>query len=197
MMKSKMEEFRRKIFTPKLFLTDVFFIIINIPNTFSALKNRDIGRKFMEKIMTVVTAVNGCSYCTWFHAKQAVSSGLSDDEVKNMLKLQFQSDASDYELIGLLYAQHYAETNRNPDEEMTKKLGDFYGKRTANHIILFIRLIYFGNLQGNTFDAFIARLQGKRIHNGNLLFELIFFVLNLPIMGPLIPFVKKYRMENH
>lgn len=190
-----MKEFRRKIFTPGLFFSDSWYVFKNIPKAVSAMRNKKVGRKFMEKIMTVVTAVNGCSYCTWFHANQAVASGLSDDEVKNMLKLQFQSDASDYELIGLLYAQHYAETSRNPDKEMTQKLEEFYGKRTAEHIVLFIRLIYFGNLTGNTFDAFLARLKGQKVHNGNFFFELIFFIFNLPIMGPLIPFARKYRKE--
>jgi len=54
--------------------------------------------------MTVVTAVNGCTYCTWFHAKQAVTSGISEKEVKNMLNLLFEADASDFEVPALLYA---------------------------------------------------------------------------------------------
>lgn len=190
-----MKEFRRKIFTPKLFISDLFYILTNVPNAISAMRNKDIDRKFMEKIMTVVTAVNGCSYCTWFHSKQALSSGLTQDEIKNMLKLQFKSDSSDYELLGLLFAQHFAETNRKPDEDMIQKLEEFYGERTANHIMLFIRMIFFGNLQGNTFDAFLARLKGSKIHNGNFIFELVFFLFNLPIMGPLIPIAKKYNRE--
>lgn len=196
MKEMKMNEFRRKIFTPRLFFSDLFFVMGNIPNAVAAMGNREIGRKFMEKIMTVVTAVNGCSYCTWFHAKQAVASGISEDEIKNMLHLQFSADANDHELTGLLFAQHYAETDRKPDREMVEKLESFYGKRTADHILLFIRMIYFGNLQGNTFDAFLARLEGKKIHNGNFLFEFIFFIFNFPIMAPLIPMVKKYRKKD-
>lgn len=191
-----MKEFHKRIFTPGLFLGDTIFVFSNIFNFISALRNRELGRQFMEKVMTVVTAINGCTYCTWFHARQALASGLSPDEIKNMFNLQFHSDASDHEMPALLYAQHYTETNRNPDPDMTRKLFDFYGDRTARHIILFIRMIYFGNLQGNTFDAFLARLKGQKVKDGNFVFELLFFILNIPFMAPLIPFVRKDRKAN-
>ena len=143
--------------------------------------------------MTIVTAVNGCSYCTWFHAKQAVSSGISEEEVKNMLNLQFKADASEFELLGLLYSQHYAETNRKPDDDMTEKLFEYYGDKTAKHIIIMIRMIFFGNLLGNTFDAFLSRLKGNKAENSNVIFETVFFILNAPFMLSLLPFIKKYR----
>ena len=187
------QKFDRKIFTLKLLFVDLGFLMGKTPQIIAALRNKEISKSFMEKIMTVVTAVNGCTYCTWFHAKQAVSTGISEEEVKNMLNLQFKADASDFELPGLLYAQHYAETNRNPDKEMTDQLFEFYGDKTANHIILFIRMIYFGNLDGNTFDAFLSRLQGNKVVNSNVIFEFFFFIIHAPIMLPLIPFTKKYR----
>jgi len=188
-----MNKFSRKIFSPSLFFSDLAYLITRVFHMISAMRDRQIDRRFMEKIMSVVTAVNGCVYCTWFHAKQAASAGLSDDEIKNMMKLQFESDATDHELIGLLYAQHYAETDRKPEHEMRAQLESFYGARTAGHIELLIRMIYFGNLYGNTFDAFLARLRGSKVQGGNFIFELIFFVLNLPFMVPLLPFVKRYR----
>lgn len=186
-------KFDKKIFTFSLFLKDSFFLGANFLKLISATRNKKIGKVFMEKIMVVVTAVNGCSYCAWFHAKKAVSSGISKDEVKNMLNLQFKADVSDFELMALLYAQHFAETNRNPDKEMYNKLLEFYGKETAEHIILIIRIIFFGNLYGNTFDAFLSRLKGDVANGSNVIFETIFFILNIPFMLPLVPFTKKYR----
>ena len=46
-----------------------------------------------------------------------------------MLNLQFAADASDFEVVALLYAQHYAETNRNQDKEMTKNCLTFTEKK--------------------------------------------------------------------
>ena len=183
--------FDKKIFTAKVFFGDLFFLVSRFPGIIKALKNKKISKALVEKIMTVSTAVNGCVYCTWFHAKQAVSSGISEQEIKNMLNLQFQADASDFEIPALLYTQHYAETSRNPDPEMTDKLVNFYGKKTASDIYLFIRIIYWGNLIGNTWDAVLSRFRGKPAENSNLLFEMVFFLLTFLFMFPAMLMMKK------
>jgi len=159
----------------------------------SAGRDKNIGKAFSEKIMNVVTAVNGCVYCAWFHAKLAASSGISQEEIKNMMRLQFQTDASDHELPALLYAQHYAETDRKPDAEMTQKFMQFYGDKTAKHIIMYILMIFFGNLYGNTFDAFLNRFKGQKPEKGNIVFEFLFFIVNAPFLLPILPFTKRYR----
>ncbi len=182
--------FDRKIFTAGLFLSDIGFLIWNLPKIISAFRNKDITRKFIEKIMNVTTAVNGCVYCSWFHAKQAIASGISEREVKNMMKLQYQADATDFELMAMLYAQHFAETNRKPDPDMTKRLFDYYGENTANHIILMIRIIFFGNLWGNTWEAVISRLKGKPAPNSNIIFEIVYFFMNFIIIIPAMIIVR-------
>jgi len=158
-----------------------------------AKKKKRVTNSFREKIMLVTTSLNGCVYCAWYHAKLSVKSGVEKKEVNNLLKLQFNTNSTDFETLGLLYAQHYAETVRNPDKEMTDKLFEFYGKETAEDIILFIRAIYFGNLAGNTFDAYLSRRKGIKAKNSNALFEFIFFIFSAPILWPTMPYVKKYR----
>lgn len=146
--------------------------------------------------MLVVTAVNSCPYCAWFHAKKALLAGLPKEQINSMLSLQFTVHPDDYETVALLYAQHFAETNRQPDESMTKKLFEYYGKKTAQHIILAIRLIYFGNLSGNTFDAFLSRLKGKPAENSNVIFEFLFFLISAPILLPALPHATQYKKES-
>lgn len=185
------QKFTKKIYTTRLLFNDLGFLVSSTSQIRAAFKDEKIGKVFMEKIMTVVTAVNGCKYCEWFHAKQAVAVGISNEEVKNMLSLQFDADASDTEIIGLLYAQHYAETDRHPSEEMTQKLQQFYGEESAKHIILMIRIIFFGNLSGNTFDAFVSRFKGVKAQKSSFLFEFLFSLLTAPIMIPLLLLSKK------
>ena len=62
-------QFNRRIFTAKSFIKDFCFLLSRFPQIVGIINNKKITRAFMEKIMTVVTAVNGCTYCTWFHAK--------------------------------------------------------------------------------------------------------------------------------
>jgi AhpD family alkylhydroperoxidase len=187
--------FDKRIFTAGTLITDIGFLSYKLPEMVGLLRDKKISKALIEKIMTVVSAVNGCTYCTWFHAKQAISSGISEEEVKNMLNLQFHADASDFELLALLYAQHYAETNRNPDNEMTAKLFEYYGITTAKHITLIIRMIFFGNLLGNTFDAFLSRLRGNKAQNSNGAFEAIFFIFTAPFMLPATLLSRKYRQN--
>jgi AhpD family alkylhydroperoxidase len=174
----------KKIFSPAILFRDLGFLISRAPALVGAMRNPDIGRVFMGKIMMVVTAVNGCTYCTWFHARQAVTSGMSDNEIRDMFDLQFEASATEQELPGLLFAQHYAETNRNPEPEMTARLDEFYGEKTARDIMLLIRVIFFGNLLGNTFDAFPSRLKGQKAENSSALFELLFYLATFWLMLP-------------
>jgi AhpD family alkylhydroperoxidase len=188
-----MDHFQGKIYNFRLYREDVGFVIKNIPRFFKAFRNKNISRSFAEKIMLVVTAVNGCRYCSWFHAKQAIASGMSENEIREMLDLQFHANASDQEIPALLYAQNYAETDRKPDREVTERLYGFYGKKIAQDIILYIRAIFIGNYTGNTFDAFISRIQGVKAENSNVFFEFAFFVLNFPILVPVYLILKNKK----
>ena len=178
------DQFEKRIFTPGLFLNDVGFLLTHGPSTVGAARNENITRTFVEKIMTVTTAVNECTFCAWYHAKAAVASGIGAEEVKSLLDLQFQATASDFEIMALLYAQHYAETNRQPETHMTARLFDTYGQRTATHIMLVIRTISFGNLLGNTWDAVLSRFKGRPAPESNVAFELAFFLLTFWFMVP-------------
>ena len=90
------EIFDRKIYSFLLLINDLGFMVLRIPQLIAASRNSDISKSFSEKIMLVVTGINGCTYCEWFHAKQAISSGLSREEIKNMLSCQFDADSSDF-----------------------------------------------------------------------------------------------------
>lgn len=189
--------FDKKIYTAWLLLKDLGFLLTRLPLMRGAARNPKISKAFVEKIMAVTTAVNGCVYCRWFHAKQAVAAGITDEEVRNLFDLQFQADASDFELMALLYAQHYAETDRRPDDDMSARLVETYGPRTAGHIMLYIRMIYFGNLAGNTWDAAISRFAGAPAPRSSVVFELVFVGLAAWVMVPILWLMRRERRRRH
>jgi hypothetical protein len=178
--------FTKRIFTAGLFFNDLGFLIWNLPKIIKVFTNKQNPKHLIEKILIVTDAVNGCIYCSWLDAKLAIKSGISEDEINNMLKLQFHTNASASELNALLFAQHFAETNRNPDPEMTNKLFDYYGEKTAKNIILAIRTVTFGNLYFNTWGAVISRFKGNPAPNSNVVFEMFYFILNFIIILPFI-----------
>lgn len=180
------QRFSKKIFTAGLFFNDLGFVIWNLPTIIKIFVLKRKPERLIEKIVMVTDAVNGCIYCSWMDAKLAIRSGISEEEIRNILKLEFHTDVSPYELDALLYAQHYAETNRNSNPEMTAKLFDTYGKEIATDIIVAIRMVTFGNLYFNTWLAVIGRLKGNPAPDSNVIFETVYFLLNFIIILPFV-----------
>jgi len=178
--------YTKRIFTAGSFCSNLGFLLWHAPKIIGVFTGKHHPEHLIEKILIVTDAVNGCMYCSWLDAKLAIKSGVSEEEISNMMKLQFHTDASRSELNALLFAQHFAETNRNPDPEMTAKLFDYYGKETANNIILAIRTVSFGNLYFNTWGAVISRFRGNPARNSSVIFEMVYFLLNFIIILPFV-----------
>lgn len=134
-------------------------------------KRVKLSKDFVERIMLAVTQVNGCPYCSYFHAKEALRAGMSNEEVKKLLSGEF-GDVPDDQLAALLFAEHYAETAGNFDEEAYKKLVETYGEDYTYSIMRAIRAIMVRNTHGNAFSALVNRLKGKPYKNSNLKDEL-------------------------
>ena len=124
-----------------------------------------VSPAFRERLMLAVTAVNGCRYCSYFHAQEALKSGLSESEVRAMLDGTVDNAPAE-ELPALLYAQHWAENNANPDAGIRQKLDETYGLQRAAAIDVVLRMIRVGNLLGNTTDYWLYRLSFGRWGGG-------------------------------
>ncbi len=76
------------------------------------MTNPIISKAFSESVSLAVTQVNGCKFCSYYHAKNALKAGMTEDEVEFLLSGGFDN-APKEQLEALLFAQHYAETNFN------------------------------------------------------------------------------------
>jgi AhpD family alkylhydroperoxidase len=52
------------------------------------MRSKRVERSFMEKIMLVITQVNGCRYCSYFHTQMALTSGVSETEIEQLVALE-------------------------------------------------------------------------------------------------------------
>jgi len=112
--------------------------------------------------MLAVTAVEGCRYCSYFHAKQALKSGISSEEINQLLSGDVDS-CPEEEAVAVIYAQHWAESNAHPAPEAILKLQQTYGVEKAEAIHLMLQMIRLGNLLGNSWDYLLYRISfGKR-----------------------------------
>lgn len=171
--------FKKRSYTFRGFTRDVIMLLRKSSRIRDSMKSGRISTQFRERIMLAVTAVNGCVYCEWAHTKVALEQGCTNEEIKEIMAHDFGS-CDPYEVVGLAFAQRYAETEGLPPEEAYQKLFSHYGEEKANDIILFIKIITIGNLLGNTFDAFESRLRGLPPEKGSFFFEFYIYILGFP-----------------
>lgn len=112
--------------------------------------------------MLAVTAVDGCRYCSYFHAKQALKNGITATEISQLLSGDVDNCPVD-EAVAIIYAQHWAESDAHPDPEAVRKLQQTYGVEKTEAIHLILQMIRLGNLLGNSWDYLLYRISfGKR-----------------------------------
>ena len=114
--------------------------------------------------MLAVTSVNNCRYCSYFHTKQALKSGLTPDEIDQLLSGDI-GNCPENEAVALLYAQHWAESDTHADPKATEKLQETYGVEKAEAIHVMLRMIRLGNLLGNSFDYALNRISFGKLRS--------------------------------
>lgn len=139
------------------FFADLCFPLRHRKRLRELLKSKDlISPAFRERLMLTVTAVDGCRYCSYFHARQALRNGVTQEEIGQLLSGDTDACPKE-EGLAVIYAQHWAESNANPDAEAVLKLQETYGVAKAEAIDLVLRMIRLGNLTGNSFDYLLYR----------------------------------------
>jgi AhpD family alkylhydroperoxidase len=120
------------------------------------MRGNGLDPAFRERLMLVVTGINGCRYCSYAHAREALRQGVSQDEIAALAETLFEGSPPE-EVPALLYAQHWAETDGRPDPSAREQVRRQYGRRTLERIDAVLRLIRMGNLMGNTIDCLLYR----------------------------------------
>ncbi len=150
-------------FEKRLTSTNVFYSYLrDLIGNISAVKTSKsrLDEQFQNKILLAVTQVNGCRYCSYLHTKHALESGMSEEEITSLLAGEV-GDINDEESVALIFAQHYAETQANPDPESVERLFNTYGEDKSDDIIATIQAIMAGNIHGIFIDLLQSRLRGK------------------------------------
>jgi AhpD family alkylhydroperoxidase len=151
-------QFTRRIYhNPSEVLADVRALFAQRRRIRALMGGQLIDAAFRERLMLAVTAVNGCRYCSYAHAKHALVEGISDQEVEALRQGQLANSPRE-ELPALLYAQHWAETRGKPVPAARGQVVERYGAETVGTMELALRAIQMGNLVGNTVDYVLYRV---------------------------------------
>jgi AhpD family alkylhydroperoxidase len=138
--------------------TDLRLLFLGLNKT---RRTRIIPPAFRERLMIAVTGVYGCSYCSWLHTGLALRTGIQREEIARLLSTSLE-DCPEDEIVALIYAQHWADTNANPQPESIQRLLETYGNEKAEAINLLLRMNRIGNLFGNSFDYLLYRISFGR-----------------------------------
>ena len=134
-----MKKFKRRLYSNfGDFITDIRAVMSQRENIRDMMRMLDPA--FRERLFLAVTQVNGCRYCSFYHAKQALLNGVTDEEIRG-LGDGLLDCCPQQELTALYYAQHWAESNAHPDEEAQVRLLETYGKEKSTQIGLALRMI--------------------------------------------------------
>jgi AhpD family alkylhydroperoxidase len=164
-------EFGKKLYS----VQESYWILLNgmrtIKYMLKAKKNKKLSPKFIERIMLAVTEVNDCAICSYAHTKMAIESGMSIEEIQNMLSGVIDDVPAD-EVAAIMFAQHYADTRGNPTLESWRRIVEIYGISKSKGILGSIRTIMIGNTYGIPWSSFFNRLRGNPDQRSSLRYEI-------------------------
>jgi AhpD family alkylhydroperoxidase len=159
--------FDRRIYTPSTFAETMRDVIEHMGDLRNAARGGRVDGEIAQKIMLVVSRVNGCRYCIYGHSRTALVAGVSEEELQSLLSGESGAFSKE-EAVALTFAQHYAESFERPNPIAWQRLVDCYGLQPAQDILAYLRMITMGNLLGNTFDALLSRFLGKPARESSL-----------------------------
>lgn len=136
-----------------------------------ARKKGELNPRFVERIMLAVTEVNDCSLCSHAHTRWALESGMSREEIREILagKIDHVPDA---EVKGVIFAKHYADSRGKPTLKSWERIVEIYGLNLAMGILGSIRTIMIGNIYGLPWSSFFNRFRAKADPRCSLSYEL-------------------------
>lgn len=173
--------FPKRIFTYRTFVQGIDALLANIPDIKQAVRSGRISKPFSERIMLAVTQVNGCRYCHWGHSAAALKTGVTQNQIDAIVGGDLGT-LPEEEVPALLFAQHYAESAGDFDEVAWERIVEIYGDDSARDILAYIKMITFGNLWGNTFDALLSRFFGKPARESSIWSELGIMVASFSVL---------------
>lgn len=146
-------------------------------------KTKLLNSQFVERLLLVVTEVNGCAACSYQHTQMALEQGMTNEEITSFL-----SGKDDFiettEAKAIMFAQHFADTKWYPQKKTYDSIVEEYWKKEARVILSACQLMLAGNIYWIPFSAFVSRLKWKPYVGSNVFYELtmlVFGILFLPI----------------
>jgi AhpD family alkylhydroperoxidase len=174
--------FRKRTFSLPLYARGLAAVMTASPVLVRALIWPRISPALREQVMLAVTSVNDCRYCDWGHTTLALRSGVDLDALRQTLDSGSLSAGSTPGEVAVLYAQQVASQQGDADPGAERALAAAWSPAEQAEIKAYITAIAFGNLVGNSADAWLARLHGVPVEGGHPAGEAIAALTGFPAL---------------
>ncbi len=194
-----MKQMQSRSFTISQFFKTITLALPSMLILTKAKKQAHISKEFVNHIMLVVTEVNGCALCNYFHAKEALEMGMRPEEIATMVSINEESAGSE-EAVGLLFSQHYANTFGDIDRKSWDRLIEIYGRDSAIAILAATRVIMFGNINGIAFGSLVDRIKRRPVTDRNIAIDIsnslgVILLLPLAFIRNIITMNKGFKSD--
>ena len=174
--------FRKRTFSLPLYVRSLAAVMTASPVLVRALIRPRISRALREQVMLGVTSVNDCRYCHWGHTALALRTGVDLAALRQTLGRGSLSTDSTPGQVAIWYAQHVASGHGDTGPGAERALAAAWTPDERAEIKAYITAITFGNLTGNSADAWLARLHGVPVEGGHPAGEAIAALAGLPAL---------------
>ncbi len=174
--------FRKRTFSLPLYARSLAAVMTSSPVLARALIRPRISRALREQVMLAVTSVNDCRYCTWGHTALALRNGVDLTALRQTLDSGSLSAGGAPDEVAVLYAQHIASQQGDADPAAERALAAAWTPDQRAEIKAYITAITFGNLAGNSADAWLARLRRVPVEGGHPAGEAIAALAGFPAL---------------
>ena len=178
---SSVVPFRKRTFSLPRYARSLAAVAAASPVLVRALARPRISPALREQILLTVTSVNDCRYCNWGHTALALRKGVDMNALGQTLDSGYLCADSTPEEVAILYAQHVASEQGQVDPGAEWALAAAWTPAEQAEIRAYVTAITFGNLAGNSADAWLARLRRRPVEGGHPAGEAIAALAGLPV----------------
>jgi AhpD family alkylhydroperoxidase len=178
-----MRTFSKQTFSLPLLARSLAAATVRVPVLVVALVRPATSRALREKVMLAVSSVNDCRYCSWVHTELALANGVDLAGLQEVLDHETFGEVASGEATAILFGQHFAATARQPTAEARAALAREFTIYQRAEIMAYIHGIYFLNLSGNSYDAWLARFAGQKVETGHPTAEAVAALLLAPVLA--------------
>ena len=140
----------------------MYYGVKNMPRLKMAMNKGLISKHFNSRIMLAVTEVNGCNLCSYGHTTIALESGMTEEEIHQLLGGE-TSDTPLEEQAALLFAQSVADSRGAVSKKAWEHLVTIYGEKQSKAILASVEVIMMGNTFGIPIGSLFSRVSKKDI----------------------------------